>query len=128
MQVAAKDLPKLLEVLQPLIPTESAVPVFTDAFKDGRRIPLLKELLLEVQSLLTKSSLSLKAVDGVAAVLHCIDGTCCFCAGQRRYLPAAGNMGGEPGKQPPALLITLSGRLCSFRLLRTPSEDSMCEV
>jgi len=47
MQVAAKDLPPYREVLQPLIPTESAAPVHTTDFKDGRRIPLLKELLLE---------------------------------------------------------------------------------
>ncbi len=50
MQVAAKDLPPYREVLQPLIPTESAAPVHTTDFKDGRRIPLLKELLLQAHN------------------------------------------------------------------------------
>ncbi|KAK9836938.1 hypothetical protein WJX81_001087 [Elliptochloris bilobata] len=46
-QVATRNLPQLLKVLQPLIPTASAEPVHTEDFKDGRRIPSLKELLLE---------------------------------------------------------------------------------
>lgn len=50
LQVAAKDLPQLLKELQPLIPTESAKPVHTEDFEDGRRIPSLKELLLEARA------------------------------------------------------------------------------
>ena len=50
LQVAAKDLPQLLKELQPLIPTASAKPVHTEDFEDGRRIPSLKELLLEARA------------------------------------------------------------------------------
>ena len=49
-QVAAKDLPQLLKELQPLIPTASAEPVHTEDFEDGRRIPSLKELLIEARA------------------------------------------------------------------------------
>ena len=49
-QVAAKDLPPYREVLQPLIPTRSAVPLHTTDYLDGRRIPDLKELLMEANT------------------------------------------------------------------------------
>lgn len=69
-QVSTAELPQYREYLDPLLPGAGAGKIHTSAFKDGRRIPTLAELLEEVPDQALPAPLHARL--GVSTCTHCI--------------------------------------------------------